>query len=361
MIESAEFSTKRILVVDRHVKNTNDRTWCFWEKETGYFEEIVHKHWQSLQFVGDNGSIPLDIKPYSYKMIRGIDFYNFCFKKIESQPNITVVYGDITFDRSNGDTPSVNGISLNTSGAIIFNSIYQPLEEEKNSYNLKQHFKGWIVETLDPCFDPEKATIMDFRVDQSRGTTFVYVLPLTSTRALVEYTAFNKTVLTSEEYDSELRDYVGTFISCQQYKVVEQEMGVIPMTSARFHGYKNGMYNIGTAGGRTKASTGYTFRFIQKHAEGIVARMIKSEPPVVPNSGKSRFAFYDNTLLHILSGNKLSGKQIFEMLFKKNKASRVFRFLDNETSIPEELKIISTLPTRVFARAGITEFCKLLF
>ena len=36
------------------------------------------------------------------------------------------------------------------------------------------------------------------------------------------------------------------------------------------------MYFIGTAGGQTKASTGYTFRFIQKQADKIVEELISN-------------------------------------------------------------------------------------
>ena len=119
------------------------------------------------------------------------------------------------------------------------------------------------------------------------------------------------------------------------------------------------MYNIGTAGGQTKASTGYTFNFIQKQASTIVQRLIAGDEPYKYHRTAKRFSFYDNTLLHILSAKKLSGKEIFEQLFTSNKASSVFKFLDNETSIGEELKIINSLPKKIFMQAGIKEFFKL--
>ena len=361
MIDSGHWVSKKILLIDRDVKNKNDRTWCFWEKEIGYFEHIVLKKWQTLQLISHETNIPLDIQPYSYKMIRGIDFYNYCFDKIRDNPNITVLNGNISFDAVNNYSPSIDGAPIDMTSSMVFNSINLPQIEDKGQYNLKQHFKGWIIETQEAFFDPETATLMDFRVDQSAGTTFVYVLPLTSTTALIEYTLFNEKVMTSEEYDIELRKYISDFLKCNSYKVIEEELGVIPMTSARFHSYKTGMINIGTAGGQTKASTGYTFRFIQKHSEQIVSRMINGQSPIVNAQGTMRFKFYDNTLLHILSGKKLSGKQIFEMLFRKNKASKIFKFLDNETSVIDELKIIITLPTKQFLEAGMKEFWKLLF
>ena len=59
----------------------NDRTWCFWEDSAGLFETIVHRRWSKLWFHGkaEPFSRLHDIDPYQYKMIRGVDFYNYCF------------------------------------------------------------------------------------------------------------------------------------------------------------------------------------------------------------------------------------------------------------------------------------------
>ena len=90
LINSGQFSNKKILLVDRAPKNQNDRTWCFWEKDAGPFESIVYKSWSSMWFYGDDGSSKLhDISPYRYKMIRGIDFYQYCFNLLAKQLNIS--------------------------------------------------------------------------------------------------------------------------------------------------------------------------------------------------------------------------------------------------------------------------------
>lgn len=360
MIDSAQFSDKRILVIDKQPKNTNDRTWCFWEKESGYFEDIIYHSWETMEFKSDQLNLPLSVHPYKYKMIRGIDFYNYCLTKIRNQPNIIFQYGELTFDIAINYKPSFNGMRLDTQHAMVFNSIYVPQAPAKSTFRLQQHFKGWIIRSSKPVFDPSKATLMDFRVDQSLGTTFVYVLPLSTDRALIEYTLFNKTPMNPGEYDGPLRQYIENILGLSAYTIVEEELGVIPMSSEVFPSNKDGMFYIGTAGGQTKASTGYTFRFIQKQADAIVQQICHDKKPPVHNEVPKRFRFYDNTLLHILSEDKLPGKQIFEYLFNRNKANAIFKFLDNETSLTEELKIISTLPKMTFMNAGIKEFWKLL-
>ena len=82
------FSSKKILVLDSDDKTVNDRTWCFWEKDTDIFEPIVHHVWEELDFFSNHFSTLLDIAPYKYKMIRGIDFYAYVKNAIAAAPNI---------------------------------------------------------------------------------------------------------------------------------------------------------------------------------------------------------------------------------------------------------------------------------
>ena len=49
------------------------------------------------------------------------------------------------------------------------------------------------------------------------------------------------------------------------------------------------------------------------------------------------------------------GKKIFDALFKKNRAVDVLQFLNNESALRTDLKIIASLPTRPFLRAGLQQ------
>ncbi|MBD0352097.1 MAG: lycopene cyclase, partial [Flavisolibacter sp.] len=202
------------------------------------------------------------------------------------------------------------------------------------------------------AFDPSVATLMDFRTDQSKGTTFFYVLPFSTTEALVEYTLFSEKVLSDEAYEEALKKYIEDQLKIQIYEVKEKEFGVIPMTNYLFPQRQNNIINIGTAGGQTKGSSGYTFRFIQKHSRDIVQSLVQAGHPFLVPKTARRFQFYDSVLLHILQHRQLPGAAIFTDLFKKNAPQEVLQFLDNETSLAEELRIISTLPTLPFAKAA---------
>ena len=358
LIHSGQFSNKRILIIDKDQKQKNDRTWSFWETEPGLFESIVYRKWKHTWFHSENFSRLLDLSPYEYKMIRGIDFYKYCFNIIQQQPNFEIRYGEIK-SMSNENSLAVVQLNEETiSAEYIFNSLLleKPVLKEKDYY-LLQHFKGWIIETDTPVFNPSEATLMDFRTSQQHGTTFVYVKPFSETKALIEYTLFTEKLLEPSQYDDGLKDYISRFLKIESYKITEEEVGIIPMTNYKFPAVDGRIVNIGTAGGQTKASSGYTFRFIQKHSARLVENLIKRNNPFIAlPGGPPRFKFYDSTLLHILKHNKLPGDQIFTRLFKKNKPQQVLRFLDNESSIGDELKIISSLPTLPFLKAALKQF-----
>jgi lycopene beta-cyclase len=195
---------------------------------------------------------------------------------------------------------------------------------------------------------------MDFRVAQTNGTTFVYVLPLSASKALVEYTLFSEKILPADLYNEGLKNYLQQFLQLKEYTVTEEEFGVIPMTNAIFPWCANGMYHIGTAGGQTKASSGYTFQFIQKQSAAIVKRIKENtlNSAVKPGAVSKRFNFYDAVLLQVLASKYAGGSQVFTSLFKKNTPQAIFQFLDNESSMAMDLSIIQSLPTWPFFKAA---------
>jgi len=357
MIRSGKFADKKILLIDKEIKNKNDRTWCFWETQPGFFEDIVYKKWDRISFLSEDFSDTMNISPYQYKMIRGIDFYNYCFDEIKKSPGIEILNGNLSagYSHKEGVTIKIDDKTHHLDSATVFNSIANLENKLTEEIKLLQHFKGWVVESAKPFFDPGIASIMDFRVHQEHGTTFAYILPFSETKALVEYTLFSKALLEPQQYDVELKKYMAEILKLDNYTVSGTEFGVIPMTNRKFEFQNNGVFNIGTAGGQTKASSGYTFQFIQKQSKQIADCLANGDSLFTIFDHPKRFRFYDNTLLHILYNKKLQGKKIFTSLFKKNKPQAVLRFLDNETSLNDELKIISSLPTWPFLKAAFKQ------
>jgi lycopene beta-cyclase len=360
MIRSGKFSDKKVLLIDKDRKEKNDRTWCFWETGAGTFEDVVYRKWNKAWFHADSHSELMDLSPYQYKMIRGIDYYTFCLDIIKAETGFEIVYAPVEEFVHHQTKPSVRAGGVLYSADFIFNSIILEAPQiGKGKYYLLQHFKGWVIETGTAYFNTDEATLMDFRPSQVHGTTFVYVMPLTPTRALIEYTLFSTSLLNEENYTEGLKDYISTYLNISDYKIVEEEFGVIPMTNHRFKSVDGRIMHLGTAGGQTKASSGYTFRFIQKNSINIVESLVKYGHPFhIKTSGKKRFEWYDSVLLNILNHKTLEGRFIFRQLFKKNQPEVILRFLDNETNLAEEFRLLNSLPQWPFMKAGITEFFK---
>jgi lycopene beta-cyclase len=357
LLQTGQFSHKKILLIDKAPKTVNDRTWCFWEKEPGLFDPIVHKSWKQLRFYHPTYSALYNISPYTYKMIRAIDFYQYCLEIISKYPNVTIEYATIERIENKSEEVILHTAQSSYIADHLFSSILLENPVLKNKqYYLLQHFKGWIIETREPVFDPSEATLMDFRIDQQQGTAFVYVMPFTPHQALIEYTLFNDKIWSDEEYNTGLAAYINNILKISDYTILEEESGVIPMTNYRFPTHQGCITFLGTAGGQTKASSGYTFQFIQKQTAQLVDVMAHNFKPVVETAFMSkRFHWYDATLLNILHNNKLPGDFIFKELFKNNKITDLLQFLDNETSLLQEMKIITVLPKRVFIRAALQQ------
>ena len=185
------FRNKKILLIDKEQKNNNDRTWCFWEQQPGLFEEIVYHRWQQIDFYSDHFSARYDLAPYQYKMIRSMDLYSSVLVKARRFSNISILQEDVQSVANNENhvtvrTNSKELLADHVFNSIIFNDWKQEALQRKNVYVLLQHFKGWLIETDKDVFDERRATFMDFRISQEKGTAFVYALPVTKNKALVE-------------------------------------------------------------------------------------------------------------------------------------------------------------------------------
>jgi lycopene beta-cyclase len=354
MALSGKFSDKSILLVDENPKKTNDRTWCFWDQQESLWNSIISKKWDSALFFNEDFKRDLVLKPYIYNQICGLDFYNFVFETISKQSNITFLNEKVT-DINELETHVFVGTEANRYTCdSLFNSIYTKgfaLNQTKYPV-LQQHFVGWFVKSESEIFHPEKATFMDFSVEQRGNTRFMYVLPISKTEALVEYTLFSENLLPVAEYENEIQIYLRN-LGADQYEITEKEQGSIPMTCYPFW-KKNTkrVLNIGTAGGWTKASTGYTFKNSDKRSSALVQFLQHDlSPKMASFHQKSRFWFYDLLLLDILHRQNELGSRIFSSLFKKGNPQLIFKFLDEETTFFQDVKVILKCPKIPFIKA----------
>jgi len=360
MLHSKKFENATILLLDENSKKTNDRTWCFWDKEALY-ENLVSKKWNNALFLNGNYSRILDLNPYSYKKIKGLDFYKSVFETIEKHKNCTFLQEKVIDLNEEAGICYVTTETEQYSCSKVINSIYNPnIPTNQIVYPvLQQHFIGWFITTKEPVFTEKCATFMDFSVPQKGNTRFMYVLPTAANEALIEYTLFSKNLLSKEEYELEIIDYIHK-LGISEYEIVEKEQGSIPMTCFPFwkQNTKNCIH-IGSAGGWTKASTGFTFKNTTKKAKKLVD-FLSTTSDFRKFHKKDKFWFYDLLLLDILSAKNELGVTIFSALFRKGEANLVFKFLDEETTFFQDLQVIWKCPKRIFIKALFNRIRKLV-
>lgn len=357
ILKDPTLSQKEILVIDRAEKSSNDRTWCYWESKKGIFDSIVTHEWKTLEFLTSDFTQRFDLKNYSYKMIKGIDFYNHILSFAKTFKNVTFKFEKIEKIQTANNYAVVETENNKYTSDFVFNStnLFDPAINRENS--LLQHFEGWVIKTKNPTFDSKIGTLMDFRVNQENGATFMYVLPTDSHEALIEYTLFSEKILTKEMYKKQLERYIKDDLKIEHYEIIHKEFGIIPMSLSKFSRSPNAeekIINIGTAGGFTKASSGYTFQFIQKNTEKIINNLLEGNAPNPKITFREKmFEWYDRTLLEVLISKKMTGKEIFSIMFKKLPPEKILKFLDNESTLIDDIKIMSTLPKMPFLLAGI--------
>jgi lycopene beta-cyclase len=351
MVVSGKFKDKSILLIDENAKKTNDRTWCFWDEKRD-FDSIVSKTWNTALFADEHFQRILDLQPYQYKMVKGLDFYNYVLAVILKEENIHFTQQKVTDFEELGNHCIVKTESQSYTCNQVFNSIFNPeiIKSQSKYPLLQQHFIGWFVKSKTAVFNPNQATFMDFSVAQKGNTRFMYVLPFSETEALVEYTLFSKDLLETSEYENAIQDYLQK-LGITEYEITEKERGNIPMTSYPFwkHNSKN-IINIGSAGGWTKASTGYTFKNSIKKSKALV-QLLSTEIDFRKYHKKDKFWFYDLLFLDVLNSNNEKGSQVFAALFRAGNPTLIFKFLDEETSFSEDLQVIWKCPKPLFIKA----------
>lgn len=354
LTHSPELRQKQILLLDRAAKTENDRTWGYWAKAEEPFDRWTSWQFQEAEFFSRYHTATFSLAPYSYRVLQGKRFYEVVREWLGQFPNVHWLQTSIQ-----GFDDAEAGAVVHTAAGpfkapLIFNSCFlgEALKKAaKSSISLKQHFKGWVIETEAPAFQPQLLRLFDFRTPQQGSLRFFYLIPHSPTRALVEYTLFSDSLLAPAAYEQELKRYIREVLQLSRYSIIEEEWGIIPMTTYQFP-KKQGAHilNIGSVGGASKPSTGYTFRRIQQQCMDLVQQLEAGKLPV-PLSATARHRLYDATMLNILDKKGEKGEAVFASLFRNNPLPRLFKFLDEETHLGEELLLMQTVNKPLFLQS----------
>ena len=321
---------KTLAIVETRKNYKRDKTWSFWRVYDHNFHDCVIKSWNNFSINTSEGSCELRSEKYPYQSVDSEKFYNKINSKLSLNKNIKFFK---------------NIDELNTDSSIIFNSVYGELPDKSK---LWQHFQGIEIETNNDIFDDQILNLMDFNCEQRGVVHFFYTLPFSKNKALVETTWIsNLENDTFKNYNLQLESYIKNNLGIKNYRVNFTEKGAIPLF---YPPVKNkNKINIGSVGGMTRLSTGYTFLNIQEHSKYIRENLdnIKNKKPY--QLGK-KYEFLDNIFLKVLKNNPEKMPNIFLKMFKGS-TNTVIKFLSNKSNFFEDICIILKMPKWIFLKA----------
>lgn len=352
MLDDPYFEEKQILLLEKAAKTENDKTWCFWEKGNGRFDEILTQSWNKAAFITPGESKSFELHPYRYKMLRSADFYHFAKTRISKAENIVWVKEEVRKTEKHALVKIIGEQNQYQAKHVFDSRIHPDFHKADDSYTrILQHFKGWTIETEEEVFNPDEFVMMDFRLKWKDSASFTYILPVNSRKALIEFTLFTPQLIKDEDYDLMLNQYIQEVLKPGKFTIREVEQGVIPMSDYPFHKENDAQITkIGTAGSWVKPSSGYSFKNAGKYSQKIIENLKAGNMPSKDLFNK-RFQFYDPIFLDVLNNRNELGESIFTDMYHKNPVQQIFKFLDEETTITEEIQIMNSFQKAPFLKS----------
>ena len=325
-----KLKNKSLAIIEPRAEYKRDKTWSFWKTIDHNFEDCVMKNWNTFSINTSSKSLELKTKNFPYQAVNSELFYKKINNKLSINKNI------FFFKNIN---------EINTGNSLVFNSV--PISYADKS-KLWQHFQGIEIETEKNIFDTEIINLMDFNCEQRDSVHFFYTLPFTKNKALIESTWISKLNDNSlRDYDSQIGKYIKNNLGIKNYKIRYKEVGAIPLFYP-MQINENKKINIGSAGGMTRLSTGYTFLNIQEHSKYIVKNIDKIENVKAYTIGR-KYKFLDNVFLKVLESHPEKMPNIFFKMFVGS-TDTVIKFLSNKSNIFEDLLIILKMPKWIFIK-----------
>jgi len=350
-----------ILILDQKAAFADDRTWCFWNVRPAPFTDIAFRCWHTWETVDESGRAAAQTLPAAgYVCLRGLDFYRHALADVARHGNVTLTLGrPVQECRSFLDHVVVQAGGMAYEADYVFDSrLRSPPRDDGGT--LSQRFFGQFVRTEGSCFDPSRCTLMDFRAPQERGLHFFYVLPFSPTEALVENTyveSGQESPLTPEQHRSEIADYLARVRGATRYAVVREEAGAIPMTARPFSKREGRVFFIGTAGGCTKPSSGYTFFRIQEQCRQIADAAARGTlDGFRERLAPARYRFFDAVFLQALRDRPGAFPGYFHRLFARVPPEALTAFLSETGTWRSDAQIIRSLPLGPLLRAALRAF-----
>jgi lycopene beta-cyclase len=330
------------VVVEPKTPEERDVSWALWATADTQkdLEAATKGRWNQWRLVDDKCEIIHKSDHYHYTSLCSADYLRECEKKLPENISLIRDSADNILGSGSGGTFSAAGKTYYADH--IFDS--RPAQMDKTG--LKQHFLGIEIRTKEPILDSKTATLMDFRVDQSRGLHFIYALPYSEGRMLIESTMISTTLEPRDWYKQAIDQWLQQQ-SIDIKEVVREEYGVIPMHETTQK--DKSLARIGTSSGAVRLSSGYAFTYIQAQINQLATNIEKGEFRV-PQGISGTINRLDKIYNRVLLAEPTMGVALMMKTADALDADGFSRFMLGKATIKDWLKVIFAMPKIPFLR-----------
>ena len=331
-------SVNEIIAFENEDIHNRDNFFGFWLTEwMKPFEHIIEKKWFNWTIGDENTKITHTSSNNPYCVISYKKWKNYCLEtknKLEIKNNKVLQY-----------FPELNYFKIITAdnNEYYAEKIYDSRSTKEKKGELLQHFFGINITAADNTFNENKLTLMQF-TEEKNVLHFMYILPFSHNKALVESTVFSKDVFHSSWYRQKINDYLKRN-NINTFKEQSSEKGVIPMFFAEEkRSVNSNIFNIGIRGGACKPSTGYAFSFLIKQIQ-----LLKSSKKNYVNIHNFLERKMDKVFINFLKNNREDGRSFIKLASNLN-GNEFQSFMMGESNLLTKLKIINSMPKLPFIK-----------
>ncbi len=339
-----------VRVVDPRDGYRRDRTFSYFRARSHPFDDAVSRRYRAIEVLGRGRRVARNVEARPYETMPADRFYGSALAHLGRSERVRLDLGvEVRSIRDLGPHAEVetSAGALRTSLVIDARGALGTPRARPGDVHWVQHFLGLDVEVEKPVFEPAIATLMDLRVPQVDGPHFVYVLPTTTRRALVEDTYFGPAPFPPERYEASLRGWLEAR-GAGAVTIHGREQGVLPMTSGEVDRGAGRVLRVGLSGGAAKPSTGYAFQFIQRDADAIALALEswdRRTPLVVPPPRSRTALFFDRIFLAYLADHPTQAEETFVGLFAGTSGPQIARFLSEDAHASDYAAIMAGVPS----------------
>ena len=340
----------RILILERRSRYDDDRTWCFWDDGSMGLDHLVRHRWSTTTIRTRGATVHADCGKTPYQILGAGAFYAEAQSVIAASPRMKITLGAqiICEPRKVGDIWRVETGTGAITASMVVDTRPSRLRVQGGA-TLWQSFYGREIECDEPAFDPSRADLMDFTAIDRARIQFTYMLPVSSTRALIETTVFDAKPLGPGDLSADLDRAIASRTAGCAVRIVREEQGILPMGVSKPRRRNDPTYiAAGLDAGGARPSSGYAFRRIQLWAGACAKAIGEGKPPIGHAEDPLLLRIMDGLFLSVLRNRPETAPELFLSLFKKADTKRMIRFMSKGGSLLDYAAVASALPTTLF-------------